>query len=279
VAIDVGQVYRGTLAVTDENGLPVTPAAAVLTATLPDQSTVTIPVTLPPAVPGLLTGDYTTAQVGLHAFHWLTTSPGIARTDYENVRAYRAAMSLADARFALGFVSNADTRWDEQIRWALAAATRVAERWTGPLVPRTFTGEILGGEAPREILQVRHGPLLSATSIGTVSSVWPGGPSWSQAAGDLIVNPDAGTLRLASKLPFWWGPWTIDTYTAGRTEIPEDAERAIAEILWDMWAPSRGVGDDTTPPTYEEVTATEAEYRPPGRVMSLLGPLCRPGFG
>ena len=109
--------------------------------------------------------------------------------------------------------------------------------------------------------------------------MWPGGPSWSQSAGDLIVNPEAGTLRLASKLPFWWGPWTIDTYTAGRTEIPEDAEKAVAEILWDMWAPQRGLGDDTVPPNYEEITATEAEYRPPGRVMALLGPLCRPGFG
>jgi hypothetical protein len=278
VAIDVGQTYRATLAVTDANLTPVNPDAATLVFTTPDQVAHPVTVTLPPAVTGLLTGDFVTSLPGLMKISWQTTNPGVARVDYENVRAYRAAMSLADARDSLGFGAG-DHRWDEQIRWALAASTRVAERWVGPLVPRTFTNEIIGGEAPRDILQVQHGPLLSATSIGGVASVWPGGPSWTLAAGDLIVNPAAGTLRLASKLPFWWGPWQIDTYTAGRTEIDEDAERGVAEILWDMWGPHRGQGDDATPPTYEEITATEAEYRPPGRVMALLGPLCRPGFG
>lgn len=278
MAIDVGQTYRATLAVTDANQLPVNPDTATLTVTTPDQATHPVPVTVPPVTTGLLAGDYVTAQVGLHKFAWQTTNPGVARTDYENVRSYRAAMSLADARSSLGYLAG-DHRWDEEIRWALAAATRIAERWVGTIVPRTFTAEIIGGEASRDILQVKYGPLLTATSVTSVTSVWPGGPTWTQAAGDLVVNPYAGTIRLGSKLAFWWGPWTVDSYTAGRAEVDEDIAAGVQEILWDLWGPQRGKGDDDQAPTYEEVTATEAAYRPPGRVMALLGPHCRPGFG
>jgi hypothetical protein len=274
MALDVGQTYRATLTVADGNKLPVNPTGATLTVTTPDQATHNVPVTLPPAQTGLLIGDYQTAQTGLHRFDWLTTSPGTAATDYENVRAYRAAVSLADARESLNIQ---DPGHDQKIRTYLAAATRLAERCIGTLVIRTITGEFCAGDT-RQVLQVQCGPLPSATSVTSVTSVWPGGPSWTQAAGDFVVNEDAGTIRLRSLLPFWWGPWRI-TYAAGRAEISEDIQTGVKEILWDLWATQRGNGTDQAEPTYEEVAAYEANYRPPGRVLQLLGAEYRPGFG
>jgi len=277
MAIDVGQVYPAAFQVLDQNGAPENATTITLVITKPDQTTVTPAVTNPPVVTGLYTYNYTVADEGLHAFGWSSTGPVAAKTDYMHGRRYRSAVSLAEAR---DFLNQADTRRDELIRSMMMAATEEAEKITGTLVPKTVAGEWVNGSY-KDVIQVQEGPLLSATAVGSLSSVWAGGPVWALA--DLIVNPEAGTLRARDMLGFWWGPWTLGTYQCGRAVIPEPVRHGILEILWDLWTPQRGATGDEAYPTLGEAEAYEYQvpstYHPPPRAMALLEAFERPGFG
>ena len=64
--LDKGTTYRATLDVYDGTGALANPLTASCVITLPDGSTASPPVTLPPAVTGHLTADYVTTQEGQH---------------------------------------------------------------------------------------------------------------------------------------------------------------------------------------------------------------------
>src|SRR5260221_8108650 len=113
MTLDVGSVYRASLRVADAQGLPANPATATLTATLPDRTTAAVPVTVPPAITGLLIGDYTGVQAGLHKFSWQTTGPVLSKTDYQNFRAFVSVISLDEAKDWLNVI---DPTVDEKIR-------------------------------------------------------------------------------------------------------------------------------------------------------------------
>lgn len=275
MSVDLGAVYRASLAVKDASGAPANAAGVTLTVTTPDQVMTPVSPVNPPAVTGLYIWDYQTAQSGLHEFDWVTTGPGTAQTDYVNVRKFRALSSLAEAR---DYLAQGDTSRDQPIRWAMAAATRLTERIVGTCVIRTFTGEWIGG-GWKDVIGLQHGPLPSEASVTSVTSVWAGGPSWVNS--DLMVNPEAATIRLRSFLPFWFGPWKV-TYAGGRAEIPEDIIEGYKEILWDLWATQRGSLTDQQEPGLAEVTQFEqgipAGYRVPGRALEFLESERRPGF-
>jgi hypothetical protein len=277
--IDVGQVYPARFDVADASGAPVNPATVALAITKPDQTLVNpAPViTNPPAVLGTFTYDYVIADEGLHVFAWSSSAPVAAKTDYVHARRFRSAVSLAESR---DYLNQQDTRRDELIRSMMMAATEEAEKIVGTLVPKVVTGEWVNGQY-KDVIQVAEGPLMSATSVTSIASVWPGGPSWATA--DLIINPEAGTLRARDMLGFWWGPWTISSYTGGRVVIAEPIRLGILEILWDLWTPERGATADETYPSPTEAEAftwsVPAGYHPPPRAMALLEPYERPGFG
>jgi hypothetical protein len=275
VTYDVGQSYRAALVVANANGQPVNPDTAGLTITLPDQTIAQPVVTLPPATQGLLILDYVFTQPGLHAFDWVTTGPVMHKTDYVNARKFRSVVSLAETR---DYLAISDTAKDEKIRSFMAGATRLAERIVGTLVIRQFTDEIIPGEF-RDVIRLLHGPLPSAASVTSVSSIWNGGPVWQNS--DMIVNPAASTLRLQSFLPFWFGPWKA-TYTGGRQEIPDDVILGVKEIIWDLWATQRGNLTDQQEPGLQEITSFEqgipAGYRIPPRALELLEGERQPGF-
>src|SRR5262249_12797558 len=116
--LDVGQSYRASLRCVDPaTGQLVNPSTATLTVTKPAQTTATVPVPRPPAVLGLLVGDYVLSQEGLHKFTWVITGPTLTKIDYENARGYIAAVSLADAK---DWLNVTDTSKDEKIRSMIA---------------------------------------------------------------------------------------------------------------------------------------------------------------
>ena len=277
MSVDVGATYRTSIQVRDASGAPVNPVTAALTVTTPDQVPHAVSPANPPATAGLLLWDWPMAQPGLHRFDWLTTGPGTAQTDFEQARSFRSVISLADARDFLGY--SGDTKADQKIRWMMAAATRLAERIVGTCVIRTFAGEWVTGDS-RDVIGLPHGPLPSEASVTSLASVWAGGPSWVKS--DLAVNAEAATLRLRSFLPFWFGPWKV-TYTAGRTEIPDDVIEGVKEILWDLWATQReNLGGQQGPPLTEAAAfeaAVPPGYRIPGRALQYLEAERRPGFG
>ena len=282
MSVDLGATYRATLAVKDANGNPANCTTMALNITTPDQAVTPVSPVNPPAIQGIYLWDFPTAQAGLHAFSWQGSGGpggGVAQVDYVNVRTFRALFPLAEAR---DYLAVQDTSRDQAIRGCMAAATRLTERIVGTCVIRQFAGEFIASKWT-DIIALEHGPLPSTSSVASLASVYAGGPSWVTTGPlqQIIVNPEAATLRLTSFLPFWFGPW-LCTYTAGRTEISEDIINGCKEIMWDLWANQRGTLTDQQDPTLAEVSAFEtipAGYRIPPRALELLEAERRPGFG
>jgi hypothetical protein len=278
MSTDLGAVRRLVWLVTDENGQPANPGTATLNVTVGTGPPVAVPVTLPPAVKGTVIADFATTAAGLHRADWVTTGPISAGSDYFNVRSYLAVCSLEDARAHLGYPDGVQ---DAKIRALLGAATRVAESVVGTCVIRTFTGDWISGYS-RQVLQLPHRPVPSTSAVTAIRSVYTatGGPSWTGA--DLIVNREAGTVRLASQLAFWGGPWLAD-YSAGRIEIGENIVNGTLDVLWDLFSTQRAGESDAEYPSAQEVANVEAlippGYELPSHALEQLEPDRMPAFG
>ena len=273
--IDLGAAQLIAFDVTDETGALANASNVTLTVTSPDGVTDYVPVTNPPDVTGAYRVTYLPAAAGHYEWSAVTTVPNAAYGDSFNVRAWRSILSLADAR---DYLDLRDTSRDNVLRATLAGITQLIERQIGTCVIKPVTGEWIPGDV-RDMLRLPSGPVPTATSVTSVASVYPQGPTWTTA--DLIVNPAAGTVRLASLLPFWFGPWTW-TGTAGRAEFPADVIEGAKAALFDLWAPQRGVSADSLEPSMEEVSTYETGVPPgwrlPPRVLQFLDGEKMPGF-
>jgi hypothetical protein len=263
--LDLGQTFRATATVTqpDASGAQqlANAVTAVCTITLPDATTAT------PLVVNDSTGkyhaDYVTTMAGLHQVAWVTTVPGTATSDVFDVRSYRSIISLTEAANHLGGVGPAD--YDE-LRNFLMAATEVVESKVGPCARLAVTQRVADGS--RELVLTSR-PVISVTSV---TSVWPGGPSWQ--ASQLVLDGPAGTVRQTwPSAPFWFGPWDV-TYTAGRAVIPERYLHAAKEQLRHLWESQRGSTPLLAPlgagGGEEFVTSSGWAFSVPNRVVELL---------
>jgi hypothetical protein len=273
--IDLGAACLIAFDVVDENNAPANATGVTLTVTLPDGTTATPTVTNPPLVTGKYRLTYLPASAGRYSWSAVTTVPNTSWADSFNVTEYRSIVSFAETAAYLGVTTPA---MYPALRACMAAATGHVERIIGTCVPQTFTGQWVDGQT-RDVIQLPHGPLLSATSVTSVASVYAGGPTW--AAADMVINPEAATCRLVSLLPFWYGPWKA-TYTAGRTVIPGDVQEATKLITWDLWATRRWETPDAEEPDLAAASAYEnigGGYEVHGRALALLDGERRPGFG
>jgi hypothetical protein len=270
MALEVGQVYEATLDVTNASGVLTNPATATLTITLPDATTTSPSITLPPAVTGHLICDYLTVQAGIHKAAWVTTTPGTAKTDYFTVRAYVSLISMAEAKAHLQITTAA---YDEELSRFMQAATELVETRAGYSIRRQFTDEVDAPDNTAGLVLPRH-PVLSVQSV---TSVWPGGPSWVTA--DLLPPDTAGIVyRAIQGAGFWGGPWNI-AYTVGRLSPPEKHLHAAKEQLRHLWETQRG---SMAPALLsgEEVFTTTAgfSFSVPQRVLELLAAEMIPVF-
>jgi hypothetical protein len=275
MSYEVGSQYRSTLTVQDATGNLVDPASQVITVTLPDQTTAT------PAIVrdslGTFHADYTFAEEGLHKFFWSTVSPVTARTDYANAAMWRSVIGIDEAK---NFINDEDAGSDPILRNILAAATELAEDIVGVCVPKRFVNErITSGSSYQQVIRLPHAPLLNDTSVESIVSVWPGGPSWT--TDQLITYPDSATVEVSSLwLPFWFGPWKA-TYTAGRMVIPEAIQQGIKEIVYDLWSIHRPYATGDLEPGPEDTARFEqmlTTYTMPPHAKALLSPKEQPGF-
>ena len=275
MSTDVGAVYRTTLEVLNASGVPTAPATNVLTVTLPDQTTATPAITTDSA--GEYHVDYPITQEGLYKFAWVTTGPITSKTDYENGTAFRSVIGLQEAR---DYLKLDDDSQDEMLRQIMGAATELAESVVGTCVIRTFTNEQIPGYT-RSVIRLPHGPLPNNLSVASITSVWASGPVWLTAA--LSVYPNTGTCEPLNMQGFWLGPW-LATYTAGRTVIPQRVVLAVKEIIWDLWAPVRGLQSDQQEPGLEETSQFDYQlgmlpnYTMPVHARALLEAEASPGF-
>lgn len=272
MSYEVGSQYRSVLTVVDSTGALVDPTTKVLTVTLPDQTTVVPAVTRDSL--GTFHDDYTLTEEGLHQFMWVTTGPVTHRTDYINAGIWRSVIGLDEAK---AFVNDTDDSLDDIMRSIMATATELAEDIVGNCVQRLYTDERIPG-FDKQVIRLPHGPLPTVNAVTSISSVFPGGPSW--AGTDLIVYPDSGTVEPLNMIGFWWGPWKA-TYTAGRLVIPEKVQLAVKEIIYDLWAIQRPYGADSLEPGPEETARYEqmiAGYNMPPHAKAMLEAEAQPGF-
>lgn len=264
MALEVGQAYESTLAVTGSDGEPANPAAATLVITLPDGTTVTPAVQLPPAVTGLLSADYVFTQAGLHKFAWTTSSPPTANTDWVTCREFVSLISRQEAKDHLNFKDATDD--EEELSRFMMAATEVVQAKGGQTIRSVFTDEIRGDIAYE--LVVSRLPVLAVQSV---TSVWPGGPSWTDPGdGSVLRVSDAGIVAQVQPFPFWWGPWRV-AYSAGRAVPLERHLHAVKEQLRHLWETQRGsMGQPLLGSEEQYTTAAGFSFSVPRRVLELL---------
>jgi hypothetical protein len=273
---DVNGIYTTTCQVSNSNGDLVAPVTKILTVTAPDQTTTT------PAISVVAAGNYyvdvTLNQEGLWQFTWATTGPNLSKTDYENAIVFRALTGFAEMRSYLGIVSTAR---DDILRFLMSTATDMVEDIVGPCVIRTITNQHIPGDA-RQSIRLPSGPLPNTDAFTSLTSVWPGGPTWLNA--DVLVYPDSGVIEAKAwrgTAGFWYGPWTA-TYVAGRTVIPNRFVQAYKLIVADLWAPMRGLTDDPLAPDYQQQAQYEAAipagYEMPPQALALIKRHAMPGF-
>lgn len=273
-AMEKGGTYISSLSVVNVAGAPTDAATAVLTITLPDQTTVT-PVVTHSGV-GAYNVTYTLAQAGLYRFVWTTTSPATTKSDFINVTEFRSVVGLDDVKQYINFNPTSN---EGLLRQMMMSVTELIEEVVGTCVPITFTNKFVTG-SQAIVLRLPRGPILSETSVTSISSVYTPQTQWTQAKGDFIVNPEAGTVRLQNYFPFYYGPWHA-TYTAGRTVISQKIQLAALETLYDLWATQRPYGADALEPGPHETAVWEGLvniYKIPPHAMAMLAGEERPGF-
>ena len=276
-AIETGESYTSTFVLTDVNGNFID-ATVVLTITLPNGTTVVPSVTHDSL--GHYHVDYTFTLEGLYKFQWVSTGPSTSKTDYVPVATFRSVVSIDDVKAFINYGTSTSNEKESLLRQVMMAVTELIEEVVGICVIKTFTNERIAGGYTVKVLKLPHGPLLSDTSITSISSVRANGPTWTQANGDFIVYPDSATVELENAMPFYYGPWKA-TYTCGRAVISNKIQLAALEICYDMWATQRPYGADQLEPGPNETANWEnlvSTYKIPPHAMAMLSGEERPGF-
>lgn len=260
---DLGATARLTGECRDPGGALASAVTAVVTVTLPDETTVTPAVTEDPDTAGKYWADYVTTVPGRHSVRWVWSGPAAAYTDVFDVQeqAPPTILSLRDARAHLNKISSTD---DDEVRFWNVAATRAVEHFVGPVVARSFTEEHQVRNALAVVLH--QTPVLALTAV---DSVMTGGDAYT--VDSLHVDLDTGeVLRLDGGLLS--GRLRI-TYRAGRTVIRENLTAAARIILEHLWLTQRGNrgglaggGQDLSDPI------PGLGYAVPNRALQLLEP-------
>ena len=260
---DVGDLVPITFTVRTAAGALTNAATVTLTITLPDGTTVTPPVTNPPAATGIYTYDYPTVQVGRHTWRATTTVPTAAYgplTFHVAEASPGPIIGLDDAKRHLNMDLTTTTH-DEELRGFLEAATPVVEDVVGPVVVRTYR-EVHSSGA---LLVLGQAPVVSLT---TLTPVLTGGSSYTVAA--LDVDAETGIVRRLDGGSFT-GPVRV-TYKAGRAIVPANIVQATAEIVRPMWETQRGHSGARPGFGEEDLLPTSSGFTVPRRAMELLKP-------
>lgn len=227
--IDLGDLVQVAVSIRDADGNLTNPSTADLTITLPDGTTDTPAVPLPPTELGILRVDYQTVQFGLHRWRLTTTGPVTAHADAFNVvdSSWPALVGLAEVKEHLNIPAS-DTSQDDELRGFILSASEVAEDIVGE-VAQTEAAETYSGGSPSILLRRR--PVLSVTEVQVDGTVVD--------ASTYIVSP-SGVLRHSS------GCWPRGfhnvqaTYVSGRTAAQASVLDATKELIRINWRPQQG---------------------------------------
>jgi uncharacterized phiE125 gp8 family phage protein len=258
----VGSQVPIPFTVRDATGAPVAFATASISVEQPDGTVVVLTIGDGITVTGVGegVGVFVPAQAGRHATWGATAGPSsvIAPDAFSVVAlsgATAPAVGIAEAR---SWLNISTPEWDPLVRRALAAATGVAEGWTGQLLRRTVVTEAHAGGAPT--VRLLRAPIQSVTGV-TEAGVALTGSDFVLLEGDgLLLRGNGAATRE------WSGgdAGVVVEYVAGHAVIPDRLLAAVAELTRHVFASlQRGGARDDEYSADEQVRAICA---------TLLGP-------
>jgi hypothetical protein len=227
--LDLGDIYQVAVAIRDEGGTLVSPSTAVLTIALPDGTTDTPTVPLPPSEVGIIRVDYTTVQPGRHSWRLATTGPMTAHVDAFNVVSsdWAAIVGLSETKRHLR-IPESDTVDDEELRGFILSASAVVEDIVGKVARRSVTETNNGGD--RHIV-LDHSPVLDVVEV-LVDGVLVD-------AGDYTASPSGLLARRSGRWPAGHHNITA-TYVVGREVVPANVINGTLDLIRVNWRPQAG---------------------------------------
>jgi len=286
MAIDVGDIYPLTFAVTDATGAPANATACTVTVTLPDLTTVT------PAVDNTVVGTYTatypTTLAGRHTVHWVATgiNASVFDDDFDVMVPGRMLISLAEAKAGLGVTGTAK---DEDIRAVITAATPIMEDICGPLLRQTRVESYDGGASQISLLWA---PIISVTGI-----IETYGSNYTRALTQQDIFSGSGldafgftvdlvtgivTRRaVGAAVSFASGKRNIQiTYVSGRTAISGNILLATRRLIRHLWSQEQqSFRPNVFTAADPNMTTTPAGFAVPRAVVELCADSTRaPGL-
>lgn len=280
------------LTITDVNGSPVNAAQTpVLTLTLPDQTTATVPVTRPTTGTYQPTAGYVTGQAGHFLYGWsfaagdtgayVATSPMVDSFEVR-VAPDPTIISLPEAREIL---KRTDTTQDSIIRGYSQAITEWIEYTAGPVATRQVT-EIVRAQGlvlilPKNPVRTDLGTTLNttnrrdgSTTNGLVSITPLLTYGFMYVIDDLIVDGPSGIVRHVAGLPFLYSgdPYSQFevTWWVGRKVIGWGIYEAAKIALKHLYAVERGGLSQGAAYGESETVDTGFGFAVPNRAAELL---------
>lgn len=278
--LDIGDVYVAVLpTLLNASGVPVNAANVTLVITLPDGTTVSVPVTNPPAVTGSYTADYTITQAGRHTLVWTTTNPASAYTDVLDIAPQPpiGLVSLADAKRQLG-IDPTETADDDELRSWIAAMTGPVELYKNEVIVQrqfTFTWEQRSdhGGWKFRLFKLPVVQLISLSGIiwGTTTTYVSSPIAAGTTTGAYFIDPDTGIGKQILPGPSLAG-YVTAVWTAGYTVIPQHYQNAAMMLLQALWETRRGPGGVGGVLGPEELSDYRHFEALPRKIKELLGP-------
>lgn len=261
----IGSAVPIPFTVRDSTGAPVEFATATLNIEQPDGAitVLTVDAGITITSPGQAVGIFVPTMPGRHATWGTTSDPDtvIAPDAFSAIAlsgASAPAVGIAEAR---SWLNISTPEWDPLIRRALAAATGVAEGWTGTLLRRTTITETHAGGAPT--IRLLSTPVQSVTSV-TEAGTTLTGTDWA------LTQPEGLLLRVTGTSPRAWavGDTSVTvTYVAGHQVIPDRLLAAVAELTRHLFASLQRGG------------ARDDEYAGDDQVRAICATLLGPRYG
>ena len=280
----------------DQNGTPVDPAVTqpVVTVTLPDGTTATPTVTHTGT--GTFTAVYNTTEAGHHLIAWACTDathPGAFADEFDVWSTTSTnVLSQADAKAVLSIAAS-NTSYDDLVQKVNASVTSWLEWYCGTIVPATVTETLRVGGLVVQLSRPPVNSLVAWTSVPSqfsadTSRVVPAPPSpmfpvmvfgVTYPLSQLYADPQKGTVRHTSGLPFYYGPF-IWQYTAGYTTVPYAIRLAGSITLRHLYGFERGgaavAAAGSTAGADEMTQMTPFGFAVPNRAIELLAPYQNP---
>lgn len=261
----VGSQVPISFVVRDANGAPTAFASASISVEQPDGTVIVLTIGDGITVTGVGegVGVFVPAQAGRHATWGTTSGPStvIAPDAFSVVAlsgATAPAVGIAEAR---SWLNISTPEWDGLVRRALAAATGVAEGWTGQLLRRTVVTETHAGGAPT--VRLLRAPVQSVTSVTEAGTALAGSDF-------ILLQGDGLLLRATGVEPRDWAggdAGVVIEYVAGHVAIPDRLLAAVAELTRHIFASLQRGG------------ARDDEYSQDEQVRAICATLLGPRYG